>query len=283
MRTLLLSILLFILPLTSIADAQVTDVQKNIVAPSIQQICLKIKSAADDNNLPPSFFARLIWKESRFDHFALSPVGAQGIAQFMPATAKLRGLKNPYDYNEAISASALFLSDLKTKFGNLGLASAAYNAGSGRVNSWLNAKRYLPLETEDYVLSITGESAETFTARDHSIAPRPLDTIMNFNEACQKLPIIMSRTTPMEKIIRKPWGIQIAGNFKKSIALRSLKKLRARIPFLKKYKAYTQMRKTPMGKRSIYAVRIGANSKKEANSICLKLRRAGGACIVSKN
>ncbi|MBL1405303.1 MAG: lytic transglycosylase [Hyphomicrobiales bacterium] len=279
-----ISSLLFCIFLSTplIAKSQEKPVPPKI-SPSIQQICLKISAAAQKHNLPPSYFARLIWKESRFDHLALSPVGAQGIAQFMPATAKLRGLKNPYNYDEAISASASLLSDLKEKFGNLGLASAAYNAGSGRVNGWLSGKRYLPLETEDYVLSITGEIAETFTDKKHAIYLRPLEPTLNFIEACKKLPIIMSRTKPMAKIIRKPWGIQIAGNFKKSSALRTLKRLRARIPSLKKYKAYTQRRKTPMGKKSIYAVRIGANNKKEANSICIKLRRAGGACIVSKN
>lgn len=277
--SLLITISLLVMQHLPNAFAQANSPNK----PNIEQICLKIKSAAQSNNLPPSFFARLIWTESRFDHLALSPVGAQGIAQFMPATAKLLGLKNPYDYDEAISASALFLADLKDTFGNLGLASAAYNAGSGRVNGWLNGKRYLPLETEDYVLSITGENADNFTARNHHITLQPLEATMSFFEACLKLPIIMSRTTSMAKIIRKPWGIQIAGNFKKSAALRSLKKLRARIPSLKKYKAYTQRRKTPMGKRSIYAVRIGANTRKEANSICSILRSAGGACIVSKN
>lgn len=272
--------ILFLIPTHAIAQNKTVA---NAKTPSVQQICQKISSAALKYKLPPSFFARLIWKESRFDHLAVSPVGAQGIAQFMPATAKLRGLKNPYDYDEAISASAHLLFDLKTKYGNLGLASAAYNAGSGRVNGWLSGKRYLPLETEDYVLSITGEIADTFSNKSHTITLRPLEPKLSFSEACQKLPIIMSRTKSMAKIIRKPWGIQIAGNFKKSSALKSLKRLRSRIPFLKKYKAYTQRRKTPMGKKSIYAVRIGANSKNEANSICSKLRFAGGACIVSKN
>jgi len=53
------------------------------------------------------FFARLIWKESRFDIKAVSPAGAQGVAQFMPATAKRRGLADPFDPEQAIPASAL--------------------------------------------------------------------------------------------------------------------------------------------------------------------------------
>ena len=52
------------------------------------------------------FFARLIWKESRFDPNAVSPAGAEGIAQFMPGTAAMRGLKNSFDIEQAIPASA---------------------------------------------------------------------------------------------------------------------------------------------------------------------------------
>src|SRR6187397_256414 len=51
-------------------------------------LCTLIETAAADNGLPIGFFTRLIWKESRFRHDAVSPKGAQGIAQFMPGTAK---------------------------------------------------------------------------------------------------------------------------------------------------------------------------------------------------
>ena len=53
-------------------------------------ICSLIEREAHRNGLPPAFFARLIWKESRFDALAVSPKGAEGIAQFMPATAERR-------------------------------------------------------------------------------------------------------------------------------------------------------------------------------------------------
>jgi soluble lytic murein transglycosylase-like protein len=89
------------------------------------------------NDLPANFFARLIWQESRFDPVAVSRAGTQGVAQFMPATANWRGLSNPFDPLEAIAQSAKLLRDLRREFGNLGLAAAAYNAGSGRVHDWL--------------------------------------------------------------------------------------------------------------------------------------------------
>src|SRR5258707_12521896 len=109
---------------------------KNLPA-TIGRICNLIETHAGRNQLPADFFARLIWKESRFDPNAVSPVGAEGIAQFMPGTAKMRGLVNPFDIEQAIPASAKYLAEMKVGYGNLGLAAAAYNAGESRVSRWL--------------------------------------------------------------------------------------------------------------------------------------------------
>ncbi|MEM7730478.1 MAG: lytic transglycosylase domain-containing protein, partial [Pseudomonadota bacterium] len=92
-------------------------------------ICRMIELSARAHGLPPEFLARLIWQESRFDRYARSPVGAQGIAQFMPYTAAERGLEDPDDPRQAIPAAAQFLRHLHNRFGNLGLAAAAYNGG----------------------------------------------------------------------------------------------------------------------------------------------------------
>ena len=103
--------------------------------------CQTLGLAAIVNDLPLEFFTRLIWQESRFDARAVSRAGAQGIAQFMPRTAAWVGLANPFDAAEAITKSATLLRDLKQKFGNLGLAAAAYNAGAKRVTDWLARRR----------------------------------------------------------------------------------------------------------------------------------------------
>jgi soluble lytic murein transglycosylase-like protein len=102
-------------------------------APSVASICDALVVAAGENDLPVDFFARLIWQESRFDPTAVSRAGAQGVAQFMPATANSRGLADPFDPIESIAHSAKLLRDLRRELGNLGLAAAAYNAGPGRV------------------------------------------------------------------------------------------------------------------------------------------------------
>uniref|UniRef100_UPI00224AD6E3 SPOR domain-containing protein n=1 Tax=Brucella intermedia TaxID=94625 RepID=UPI00224AD6E3 len=252
-------------------------------APTVGRICQLIGANADAHGIPRDFFARLIWKESRFDHKAVSPVGAEGIAQFMPYTARERGLADPFDIEQAIPASASFLRDLKGAFGNWGLAAAAYNAGAGRVSSWMRSGGFLPLETENYVLDITGAPADDFAA-GKEIMNRPLDPKLAFHDACKRLPIIRSATIPMSRVKPKPWGIQVAGNFRRSAAVNQWTRLRRQFSaVLSGHEPVVSRIRTPMGRRGIYAVRIGADSRGEADGICTKLRAAGGACIVLRN
>src|SRR5438477_8506491 len=68
--------------------------------------CQALQSAAAANDLSLEFFTRLIWQESRFNDFAVSHAGAQGIAQFMPGTASELRLTNPFDAIAAIDKSA---------------------------------------------------------------------------------------------------------------------------------------------------------------------------------
>jgi soluble lytic murein transglycosylase-like protein len=125
-------------------------------APSvIAEVCPTLEQAAAENGLPVDFFVRVIWQESRFNALAVSPKGAQGIAQFMPRTADWRGLGNPFDVIAALKTSASYLRDLRDRFGNLGLAAAAYNAGPQRVQDWLLARSGLPKETRRYVQIVT--------------------------------------------------------------------------------------------------------------------------------
>lgn len=118
-----------------------------------------IEASARQHDLPGPFLRKLLRQESAFFNLAVSRAGAQGIAQFMPGTAAARGLDDPFDPRKAIPAAAALLADLRTRFGNLGLAAAAYNAGSGRVSSWLAGRSPLPAETRAYVSSITGRTS----------------------------------------------------------------------------------------------------------------------------
>ena len=102
--------------------------------PTADDICRTLEQTAAENYLPVEFFARVIWQESRFNARAVSPKGASGIAQFMPQTASWHGLADPFDPIEALRHSAGYLRELRDRFGNLGLAAAAYDAGPGRVS-----------------------------------------------------------------------------------------------------------------------------------------------------
>ncbi len=123
-------------------------------------LCDVLEEVADEFDLPASLFTRLIWQESRFRNETVSRAGAQGMAQFMPRTAEIRGLSDPFDPFQALPASAEFLRDLVGQFGNFGLAAAAYNGGPTRVRNWLAGRGNLPKETRDYVLHITGRTVE---------------------------------------------------------------------------------------------------------------------------
>lgn len=127
---------------------------------SREELCSLLASSAEDNALPVAFFVRLIWQESGFDSRSVSSAGALGVAQFMPVVAQELGVRDPFDPREALPASAQLLRGLHAKFGNLGLAAAAYNAGPGRVLNWLKKRSGLPKETRDYVQIITGVPAE---------------------------------------------------------------------------------------------------------------------------
>jgi hypothetical protein len=127
---------------------------------SRRELCSAAATFAEANNIPVPFFANLIWQESGFKPHVVSPVGAQGIAQFMPRVAQAYGLENPFDPIHALATSAKFLNELLTQFGNVGLAAAAYNAGPKRVTDFMTRKRTLPSETRNYVRVITGAPAE---------------------------------------------------------------------------------------------------------------------------
>jgi hypothetical protein len=135
----------------------------------MDDICTKLAAAAQEADIPVPFLARLIWQESRFQSREVSPVGAQGMAQFMPATAAEEGLDDPFDPLKAIPAAAGFLRKLHRQFGNLGLAAAAYNAGGGRIRQWLARRGPLPQETRDYVRKVTGNDAETWIAPSRTV------------------------------------------------------------------------------------------------------------------
>lgn len=103
-------------------------------------------------NVSAAVLAAQLMAESGFDPSAVSPAGAQGIAQFMPGTAASYGLRDPFDPIAAIDAQAHLMSDLLRQFRSVPLALAAYNAGPGAVEACGCAAPYA--ETGAYVARI---------------------------------------------------------------------------------------------------------------------------------
>ncbi len=110
--------------------------------------------AAQRWNVSAALLAAQLYAESNFNPFATSPVGAQGIAQFMPETARAMGLDDPFDAPEAIDAQARLMRDLLRRFAAVPLALAAYNAGPGPVEACGCVPPYP--ETRGYVARILG-------------------------------------------------------------------------------------------------------------------------------
>jgi hypothetical protein len=154
------------------APEEQADASDAVAEQPEKNFCEALLEAADSSDIPVAFFARLLWQESRFRSLEVSPVGAQGIAQFMPTTAAEVGLDDPFDPFKALPASAKYLRRLRNQFGNLGLAAAAYNAGSGRIQKWLSGQAALPQETKDYVRRITGTAAENWAEESKTVSLR---------------------------------------------------------------------------------------------------------------
>lgn len=255
-----------------------------VPASPIGRVCDLIAAHADVNGLPRPFLARLIWKESRFNPNAVSRAGAEGIAQFMPGTARLRGLEDAFDIEQAIPASAAYLAELEGKFGNLGLAAAAYNSGEARVTRWLASGGFLPLETENYVLDILGAPADSFVDRRERVEAPPLHESHSYARSCRELPVRSRATVAMASVPVLPWGIQVAGSYNRGAAIRRWQVIKARnSALLGDIEPVVSRMRGPIGRRGIHAVRIGAPSRLEADRLCAALRRAGGACVVTRN
>jgi hypothetical protein len=258
-----------------------------------QALCRMIEGAAATHRLPVEFLARLIWQESTFRPGVTSPKGAQGVAQFMPSTAAEHGLADPYDPEQAVPKSAELLSELKQRFGNLGLAAAAYNGGPARVDAWLAGRGSLPGETRNYVSAITGRTADDWAddgrngkaeAAEQGPPARCLVLVAGFRRGTDHR-VFEAYGGPIEESALSPWGVQLAGNFSKARALAAYARERQRhgaiLSDVTPMVIGTRMRSR--GTRAFYRVRVPAATRTAAIDLCNRLHKAGGACVVLKS
>lgn len=250
-------------------------------------VCKLIERNAADHNLDPAFLARLLWKESRFEPSAVSPAGALGIAQFMPGTAQLYRLDDPFNPAQAIQKSAWYLRQLTTQFGNIGLASVAYNGGEARAARFIAGQSGLPFETLDYTESITGFPAHRW--RDNPPAPGDLRLALAddlpFRPACEQ----MAESRKLREFDTQPqvfpWGVILASHPSQSGAAQQVARLNRTLrPILEDGKRIGYVRKRMNGMpRAVFTAQVGYESRAEALTFCTRFQRLGGRCIVLRN
>ena len=255
-----------------------------------QSTCLLLKSAAHANGLPVEFFVRLIWRESRFRPTAVGPSTrsgkhALGIAQFMPTTAAERSLLDPFNPIEALPKAAEFLKDLRSQFGNLGLAAAAYNAGPGRVRAWMAGAASMPAQTRAYVEAVTGNSVDEWAAggdvKAKSESGVSCETLMvKLKQPSATFLAALQQHVVMGAI--QPWGAILGAD-------KSRPEILDRYAALQRRFATVLAGRDPIllerGRGSLprYQVRVGAESRAAANDVCKRIHLAGGDCVVLRN
>ena len=129
----------------------------------------EIAAAAREHGVDESIVRAIIHAESAFNPNALSRVGAQGLMQLMPATARRFGVGNAFDANQNIRGGVQYLAWLLKRFnGNLTLAAAGYNAGEGAVAKYGGVPPYN--ETRRYVERV-GLLADRYRGHGNPVAP----------------------------------------------------------------------------------------------------------------
>ena len=252
---------------------------------ALATLCSIVEGAAKAEGLPVDFFTRLIWRESAFRPDAVSPAGAQGVAQFMPGTAFERGLDDPFDPATAIPASAKLLAEFAQRFGNLGLAAAAYNAGPNALANWLAGRGAMPFETQDYVLAVTDRSIEDWRSASPQPVQRPQPESCLTLIAKLRVPSPSSSHAVEISGLFAPWGVQVAGSFSKAAALngfaRDERRYASVIADMKPFILGSRL--MSRGFRPFYRVRLPAQTRGEAEKLCARLEAAGGACVVLRS
>jgi hypothetical protein len=226
----------------------------------------------------------------------------------MPGTAAERGLLDPFNPVEALPKSAEFLAELRSRFGNLGLAAAAYNAGPRRVHDYILGARGLPAETRKYVLAVTGRAVddwskdarggaktETEPGTEHKtehptgeIGEAPAvagchDLVALLGQAPN--PFVEELRQRINLVATSPWGVELSAGFSHDRVLTAYADLLKRFAQILSGHDPSILSNTfrSRGIGMFYQVRVGAQTRESANILCTQIRRAGGACLVLRN
>lgn len=172
-------------------DVWLARVRERPLPARAESLMPRLRAAFIAEGVPPEL-AWLAEAESSFNPSARSPVGAKGLFQFMPDTAKAMGLTTfmpdeRTDPEKSARAAARYLRALHGRFGNWALTLAAYNAGEGRVSRMLTAQQAktftaiapnLPAETQMYVPKVCALITRRTGITPHQIpAPKPVGVL----------------------------------------------------------------------------------------------------------
>lgn len=139
-------------PIGSVSAASISGTHQSVGGAGARFASL-FEGAAARHGVSPQLLAAVAKQESGFNPDAVSPAGAQGLMQLMPATARGLGVTNSFDPAQAVNGAAKLLRTLHDRFGSTELALAAYNAGPGAVMRYGGIPPYA--ETQNYVRSVT--------------------------------------------------------------------------------------------------------------------------------
>lgn len=159
-----------------------------------------VEQTAKDHDVDPLLVHSVIRVESNYNANAISPKGAEGLMQLIPATARRFGAANSFDVRENITAGVKYLKYLQDMFKDDRLALAAYNAGEGAVLKYGNVPPYR--ETEQYVYSVGKKYGEArrkqqalkTAAAESAPAPAPVDPLRHLDVATDAEGRIILRT-----------------------------------------------------------------------------------------
>jgi Transglycosylase SLT domain len=234
--------------------------------PTAADVCRTLEEAAAENALPVEFFARVIWQESAFQCPRREPKGCLGQI-------------------EALRHSAGYLRELRDRFGNLGLAAAAYNAGPGRVSAWLTSHRSLPGETRNYVAIITGWTADEWASES---PPQTADTTIPQGVPCTRLAnLILAPKEEAKRIATyiPRWGIWLAAHLVENKAWAMYReRLKRFASLIGDREPMVLQRQLPgMGRAMRYIITIADDDRRPLDKLCQKLTAADIACDVMRN
>jgi hypothetical protein len=160
------------------------------------------------------------------------------------------------------------------------------------VRDWLAGRGRLPSQTRAYVRAITGQSAEAWVAarrdgRELPTRPAPqLDCSQLIAVICQTPNVFVDE---LEHRIAEgaaaPWGVQLSAGFSRDKVLTAYAQLEKRYrPVLAGHDpAILRMLNRSRGSNAFYQIRVGAETREEANKLCGSLHAAGAACLVLRN